>query len=69
MIIAQYMLFHSDRTYFPDQSKLDLIFKELQDLKLIIGRLENKNKEDNSRDHTRDRRVENTDRRSDREDI
>jgi len=41
------------------ESKLDLILRELQDLKLRVEELENKN----SRDDTRDRRVKNTDRR------
>jgi len=64
------MLFHSGRIYFPNQldmkSKLDLILKEFQDLKLIVERLENKNKE-NSKDDTRDKR-ENTKRRRVEED-
>ena len=64
------MLFHSGRIYFPNQldmkSKLDLILKEFQDLKLIVERLENKNKE-NSKDDTRDKR-ENTNRRRVEED-
>ena len=61
----------SGKTYSPDhldmESKLELILKKLQDLKLRDEGLENKNKE-NSRDDTRDRRVENTNRRRDRED-
>jgi len=52
------------------EGKLDLILKELrefQDLKLRVEGLENKNKE-NSRDNTRDRRRENTNKRKDGED-
>ena len=49
------------------ESKLDLILKELQDLKLRVDGLENKNKE-NSRNDTRDRREKNTIRRRDGED-
>ena len=50
------------------ESKLDLILKELQDLKLKVEGLENKNNEENSRDDTRDRREENTNRHRDGED-
>ena len=60
------MLLRSGRTYFPDnldmESKLDLIFRELQDLKLRVEGLENKNTGENSRDNTQDRRMKNTDR-------
>jgi len=56
------MLLRSGGNYFPDhldmESKLDLILKELQDLKFRVERLENKNNEENSRDVTRDRRGE-----------
>jgi len=42
------MLLRSGRTYSPDhldiESKLDQILKELQDLKLMVEGLENKNK-------------------------
>ena len=61
----------SGRTYSPDhldiESKLDIILKELQDLKLRAEGLENKNKE-NSRDDARNRIVETTDRCRDGED-
>ena len=50
------------------ESKVDLILKELQDLKLRVEELENKNKKKNSRDDTRDRREENINRRGDGED-
>ena len=66
------MLFHSGRTFSSDhldlESKLDLILKELQDLKLRVEGLENMNKEENSRDDTQDRREENTNRCRDGED-
>jgi len=66
------MLLHSDRTYSPDhldmESKLDIILRELQDLKLRVEELENKNTGENSRDEIRGRRGENTDRRRDGED-
>jgi len=66
------MLLRSGKTYSPDhldmESKLDLILRELQDLKLRVEGLENKNIRENSRDDTRDRRVKNTDRRRDGED-
>ena len=65
------MLFYSGKTYSPDhldiESKLDLIFRELQYLKLRVEGLKNKNIGENSRDDTQDRRVENTDRRRDGE--
>jgi len=45
--IALCMLLRSGRTFFPDhldmESKLDLICRELQDLKLRVEGLENKN--------------------------
>ena len=67
------MLFHSGKTYtfahLDMQFKLDLILKEVEHLKLRVEGLENKNKEENSRDDTRDRRDDNTNRRRDREDI
>ena len=56
------MLLHSGsgRTYSPNhldmETKLDLILKELQDLKLRVEGLENKNKDESSRDDTRDRK-------------
>ena len=50
------------------ESKLDLILKELQDLKFRVEGLENKNKKENARDDIRDRRVEKTDRYRDGED-
>jgi len=50
------------------ESKLDLILKELQDLKFRVEGLENKNKEENTRDDIRDRRVEKIDRYRDGED-
>ena len=66
------MLLRSDRTYHSDfldmESKLDLILKELQDLKLRVEGLENKNKEESSRDDSRDRREENINRCGDDED-
>jgi len=66
------MLLRSGKTYSPDhldmEFKLNLILKELQDLKLEVEGLENKNTGENSRDDTRDRRGENTDRRTDGED-
>ena len=66
------MLLRSGKTYSLDhlnmESKLDLILKELQDLRLRIEGLENKNKEENSRDNTRDKREENTNRRKNEED-
>ena len=46
------------------ESKLDLILKELQDLKLRVEKLENKNTRETSRD---DRRMENTNRHRDGE--
>jgi len=65
------MFFRSGRNYSPDhldiEAKLDLILKELQDLKLKVEGLENKNKDKSSRYDTRDRR-ENTHRRRDDED-
>ena len=48
------------------ESKLDLILKKLQDLKLRVEKLENKEK--NSRDNTRDSGEENANRRKDGED-
>jgi len=61
---------HSGRTYHSDlfnmEDKLYLILKELQDLKLRVEVLENKNK--SSRDDTRARREENTNRHRDVED-
>jgi len=67
------MLFRSSsRTYSPDhldiESKLDLIFRELQDLKLKVEGLENKNKKKNLRDDNQDRIEENTNRCRDVED-
>ena len=63
------MLLRSGRTNHSDlfnmEDKLDLILKELRDLKLRVEGLENKNKEEDSRDDTRDRRKENTNRRRD----
>jgi len=63
------MLLCSGKTYSPDhldmESKLDLILKELQDLKLRVEGLENKNTGETSRGN---KRVENTDRRRDGED-
>ena len=50
------------------KSKLDLILQALQDLKLRVEMLENKNKEESFGDDTRDRREENTNRRRDDED-
>jgi len=54
------MLFCNGRTYFPDHldidAKLNLILKELQDLKLRVEGLENKNKKESSRDDSRDKR-------------
>jgi len=50
------MLLHSGRTYSPDhldmEFKRDLILRELQDLKLRVEGLENKNTRENSRDDT-----------------
>jgi len=66
------MLVRSGKTYSFDhldiESKLNLILKELQDLKLRVEGLENMNKEENSRDDTQDRREENTNRCRDGED-
>ena len=66
------MLLRCGRTYHSDlldiEGKLNLIFKELQDLNLKIEGLENKNKDESSIDDTRDRRKENTNRRRDGED-
>ena len=57
------MLLCSGRTYSPDhldiESKLDLILKELQDLRLRVEGLENKNTGETSREN---RRVKNTNR-------
>jgi len=58
------MLLRSGRTNPPEnlfmKAKLDLILKELHDLKLRVEVLENK--KESSRDDTRDRREENTNR-------
>ena len=62
------MILRTGRTYSSDhldmESKLDIILKKLQDLKLSVEGLENK---ENSIDDTRDRQVENTNRRRDGE--
>ena len=54
------MLLRSCKTYSPDhldmKAKVDLILKELQDLKLRVEGLKNKNKEKSSRDDTRDKK-------------
>ena len=61
------MFFRSGRTYHSDfldlESKLDLILKKLQDLKLRVEELENKNKKESSKYDIHDRR-ENTNNRS-----
>jgi len=62
------MLLRSGRIYHPNyldmEAKLDLILKELQDLKLKVEGLESKHKEETSRDDLRDdRQEENTNRR------
>jgi len=44
------------------KTKLDLILRELQDKKLRVERLENKIKEESSRDDSRDKREKNTNR-------
>jgi len=50
------------------EAKLDLILKELQDLKLKVEGLESENKEETSRNDLRDDRRENTNRRRDNKD-
>ena len=54
--IAWCMLLRSSKTYSTDhlniESKLDLILRELQDLKLKVEGLENKNTQENSIDET-----------------
>ena len=50
------------------KTKLDLILRELQDKKLRVERLENKIKEESSRDDSRDKREENTNRHRNGED-
>jgi len=66
------MLLRSGWTYHSDlldiESKLDLILKKLQDLRLRAWGLENKNKKESSKDDTRDMREKNTNRHRDGED-
>ena len=54
------MLLRSGRINHPDhldmEAKLDLILKELQDLKLRVEWLKSKNKEETSKDDLRDDR-------------
>ena len=64
MLIRNGLTYHSH--LLDIEGKLDLILKELQDLKLRVEVLENKN--ESSRDDTRDKREENTNRHRNGED-
>ena len=66
MLLRSGTIYHLDHLNM--EAKLDLILKELQDLKLKVEGLESENKEETSRNDLRDDRRENTNRRRDNKD-